>query len=225
MDSLADSCFVTRAYESSIQQNRRKWGQVQYALHQKSHGLSVKSSSVGGRLPMGGLFQLIGGRTNEQSWTQALFVRLCQLCHPQLLQDEREAHQLVKAVLERLESAQMEGKTPSNDPYQSFTGNLSTNEDLLAIPLDPSQRKLWVELLVGRAPASRALLDWIDLASHEPVPLEQLPYPVVSAIFGRRGAEELLSCRPDLRESLLPTWLNPEACQEVQELILLHDEP
>jgi hypothetical protein len=220
MDGLVDTTLLHQSLQEGLYQRRRDWGQMQ-DLRAQQRGLRRPGQKrILAKLPLGALFQADDPRQDpELAWMQSLLARLCLTCHPSYLMEERQALTLVQHLLLRIGQARQPNRPPSSDPFAGFTGKLSLNEDLMAIPLEPQMRAEWQALLIGSPPCSGALLDWIDVSSFQPVPFESLPEPVLVAIFGVKGHEEMQGLRPDLRDAALAKWLDPNGISALRRLV------
>lgn len=220
MDGLLDGAMITRCIEHGLEERRRDWGRYQLRLYRNAnHNLPI-TSGEGARLPLGALFRANVVEGDAQlAWIQGLLARLCQACHPDLLSQERETLAMIRMMMHHIVESRQPGTVTHKDGWSSFTGKITCNEDLMALPLPDEFRHIWQALLVGAPPSQNALLDWIDIESYQPAPLEALPPQIVHAIFGDKGAQSIMKLRPELREAALSNWLDPNAQQAVQRLV------
>lgn len=224
MDGLVDTTLLHQSLQEGLFQRRRDWGQLQDLRAQQRGHRRAGQKRMLAKLPMGTLLQSEVPRQDpELAWMESLLARLCLTCHPSYLLEERQALMLVQNLMLRLSQARQPNRPPSSDPFAGYTGKLSLNEDLLAVPLEHQMREQWQALLVGAPPCSAALLDWIDVAGFQPVPFDRLPQPVLVAIFGIKGSEEMQSLRPDLREGALAKWLDANGIAALRRLVDLSD--
>ena len=220
MDGLVDTVLLHQNLQEGLFQRRRDWGQLQdFRAQERGHRRPGQPRRLA-KLPMGSLFQADDPKGDpELAWMESLLARLCVTCHPSYLQEEQQGLRLVQTLMLRLFQARQPNPVPTSDPFGGYTGKLSLNEDLLAVPLEPAVRPLWQALLVGAPPCEGALFDWIDVAGFQPVPFDALPPPVLVAIFGIKGSEEMQSLRPELREGALAKWLDPNGIAALCKLV------
>jgi len=218
-EGLIESTLAPQTLIRGLEERRRDWGRLQLKLFRSQHP-SLPYDHQPQRVPLGALFD-VGASQGDASlqWMGELLGRLCQFAHPTLQQDPRQSQLLVHSLLQGLEQSRLSGKPQQGDGWSEFKGHLHCNEDLLALPLKGPERVIWQQLLVGAPPAHAALFDWIDIAAFQPVPIEDLPEPVLESILGSKGAQQIMALRPDLRESSLPKYLEPNAVTALSRLV------
>ncbi len=218
-DGLLDQILLPRAVKSGLEERRRRWGREQGALHRALNPHLTETAETAA-LPLGILFERTAADADPQlEWMQALLARLCQACHPDLRGNDKEALLLIRLISQQLADSRIAGKVPHRDRWSEFSGKITCNADLLALPLAEPMRSLWQQICVGAPPAEASLLEMIDITAYEPVRLESLPLVIAEAMVGTQGASTLLKMRPDLRESALSQWLDPNGLAASQRII------